>query len=334
MRIMFQMMNEARLGTGMQGLDAASASFEHAVQYARERIQSKRVEDMANNEAPGVTIINHADIRRSLLWMKSHVEGMRAMNYFIAYCIDMEEVAPNAEEKEIMKGFVEILTPISKAYCSDKGVEICSLGMDVFGGYGYCSEYPMEQYLRDVKIASIYEGTNYIQSLDLVGRKMGQNKGKNLVRLVRTITLEIENCKSTKELKSPAMHLQAALTAFNDLVMQFVTWGKSLDYILPILNARPFLMIMGDLVIGWQLLQAAAIAQKKLAAIYSKKGINSPEEYRTLAQENSEVAFYQGKIANAKYFTANVVPSIEGRCNCIKNADKTPVDMAENSFSI
>jgi alkylation response protein AidB-like acyl-CoA dehydrogenase len=133
MKIMFMMMNEARLGTGMQGLDLASVSFEHAVQYARERIQFRKIEDMANNAAPGVAIINHPDIRRSLLWMKSHVEGMRAMNYFIAYCIDMEHIATDEEEKAKMKGFVELLTPISKAYCSDKAVEICSLGIDIFG---------------------------------------------------------------------------------------------------------------------------------------------------------------------------------------------------------
>ena len=156
MKVMFMMMNEARLGTGMQGLDAATASYEHAVQYAKERIQFRKIEDMGNNEAPGVAIINHPDIRRSLLWMKSHVEGMRSMNYFISYCIDMEHIATDEEEKAKMKGFVELLTPICKAYCSDKAVEICSLGMDVFGGYGYCSEYPMEQYLRDVKIATIY----------------------------------------------------------------------------------------------------------------------------------------------------------------------------------
>ena len=91
-----------------------------------------------------------------------------------------------------MNGFVELLTPISKAYCSDKAVEICTLGIDIFGGYGYCSEYPMEQYLRDAKIATIYEGTNYIQSLDLVGRKLGQNKGRNLINLFREIASTIE----------------------------------------------------------------------------------------------------------------------------------------------
>jgi len=332
MKIMFLMMNEARLNTGMQGLDLASVSFEHAVQYAKERIQSRRIEDTSNQAAPPVAIINHPDIRRSLLWMKAHVEGMRAMNYFIAYCIDREEVAATDEERERMKGFVELLTPISKAYCSDKAVEICTLGIDIFGGYGYCTEYPMEQYLRDSKIATIYEGTNYIQSLDLVGRKLGQNNGRNVMNLFREIADTIAKAKERDGLKPAALQLEAALAAVGDLTMNFAAWGKSPDYVIPIMNARPFLMIMGDIVIGWKLLDAAGIARQKLAALYKEAGVDEAKG-AALARENTKVAFYQGKLASATYFAANVLPTVEGRCKCIKLADKTPVEMAQESFS-
>jgi alkylation response protein AidB-like acyl-CoA dehydrogenase len=333
MKVMFMMMNEARLGTGMQGLDAATASYEHAVQYAKERIQFRKVEDMGNNDAPGVAIINHPDIRRSLLWMKSHVEGMRSMNYFISYCIDMEHIATDEEEKAKMKGFVELLTPICKAYCSDKAVEICSLGMDVFGGYAYCSEYPMEQYLRDVKIATIYEGTNYIQSLDLVGRKLGQRKGQNLMNLFGAISAAIEKMKKNEALKVYASNLESALGAVGDLTMSFAKWGKSMDYVIPVMNARPFLMILGDLVIGWRLLDAAGIAQEKLDALCKNAGVDATQA-TALARDNAEIAFYQGKVASMKYFASNVVPSIEGRCKCIKQGDKTPVEMAQESFAV
>jgi hypothetical protein len=333
MKIMFMMMNEARLSTGMQGLDLASVSFEHAVQYAKDRIQFRRIEDMGNNAVPGVAIINHPDIRRSLLWMKSHVEGMRAMNYFIAYCIDMEHVATDGEEKAKMRGFVELLTPISKAYCSDKAVEICSLGIDIFGGYGYCSEYPMEQYLRDVKIAAIYEGTNYIQSLDLVGRKLGQNKGRNLMNLFGEISAAVEQMKKREDLKPYAEQLEHALGAVGDLTMNFAKWGKSMDYVIPVMNARPFLMIMGDLVVGWRLLDAARIAQEKLDALCKQSGTDAAQ-VAALAKENAEVAFYQGKVASWKYFASNITPTIEGRCKCIKLADKSPVEVAPESFAI
>ncbi|PKN51135.1 MAG: acyl-CoA dehydrogenase [Deltaproteobacteria bacterium HGW-Deltaproteobacteria-13] len=332
-KIMFQMMNEARFGTGMQGLDFASAAFEHAVQYAKERIQSKKIEDFTNPAAESVAIINHADIRRSLLWMKAHVEGMRAMNYFIAYCIDQEHCAATEEEKERAKGFVDLLTPICKAYCTDRGVEICSLGMDVFGGYGYCSEYPMEQYVRDVKIATIYEGTNYIQSLDFVGRKLGQNKGKNIMNLFGEITKIIQSAKSVEALSSYAVHLENAMNSTIALTMRLGQWAKSLDYIIPVMNARPLLMIVGDVVIGWKLFEAAIIAQEKLAALYARLGVNEAQG-RALAKDNSEVAFYQGKLANARYFASNVLPTIDGRCACIGLTDKTPVEMAEESFSV
>ena len=147
MKIMFNMMNEARLEVGMQGLGHATAAFEHAVQYAKERIQGRHIMEMTVPDAKAIPIIQHPDIRRSLLWMKSHVEGMRAMNYFAGYCIDMEETVTDGAERATWKGFVEILTPVIKAYCSDKACEVCSLGIDVYGGYGYIQEYPMEQYL-------------------------------------------------------------------------------------------------------------------------------------------------------------------------------------------
>ncbi|HDS15743.1 MAG TPA: acyl-CoA dehydrogenase, partial [Proteobacteria bacterium] len=187
MAIMFHMMNEARLEVGMQGLGHASAAFEHARDYARERIQSRAIWDMTNPEARAVPIIEHPDVRRSLLWMKSYVEGIRALNYYVAFAFDRAEIAEDEVEKKKWRGILELLTPVCKAFSSDKGVEICSLAIDIYGGYGYCSEYPVEQYLRDVKIACIYEGTNAIQALDLVGRKLTRDRGQALKNLFAEI---------------------------------------------------------------------------------------------------------------------------------------------------
>jgi len=333
MKIMFQLMNEARLATGMQGLSFASVAYEHSVAYAKERVQFRRIEDMANQAAPPVRIIEHPDIRRSLLWMKSHIEGMRAMNYFVGYCLDMANITEDEEEKEKLTGFVEILTPIIKAYCSDKGVDICLLGMDIHAGYGYTTEYPMEQYVRDAKIATIYEGTNYIQSLDLVGRKLGAKKGKNLMNLFGAIDNTIQKVKGKGKLDVYAGNLEEAYQALVDLTMQFGNWGRSMDYVLPVLNARPYLMIFGDVAVGWQLLDAAYIAMEKLESIYKDAGVeDSKEKQDALAAENSEVAFYQGKIASLKYFASNILTTVKGRCEAIKEADKTPVEIAEACF--
>ncbi|MBN2254777.1 MAG: acyl-CoA dehydrogenase [Deltaproteobacteria bacterium] len=333
MRIMFQMMNEARLEVGMQALGHATAAYERALQYAKERIQSAPVWEMKNPSAKPVTIIEHPDIRRTLLWMKAYVEGIRALNYFTGFCIDMAHVGEDEAARKNYQGFVEVLIPICKAYSSDKAMEICSFAIDVHGGYGYCQEYPVEQYMRDCKIACLYEGTNAIQSLDLVGRKLAMNRGQNVMNLFSEIGATIEKAKKSEDLKSYGKSLENAFNAVNGLTQQFAKWGKSAGFILPVMNARPYLMILGDLCVGWFLLQAANIASEKLAAIYEQAGAETKAQQRALARENKDVAFYQGKIASAKFFMTTIAPALEGRCGAIQYGERIPLEMLEESFS-
>ncbi|TFH42089.1 MAG: acyl-CoA dehydrogenase, partial [Chrysiogenales bacterium] len=164
MKIMFQLMNEARISVGIQGLAAASAAYLHALDYARERVQGVNLMQIMNPDAPHVPIIEHADVRRMLLWMKSHVEGMRALVYYCGLCYDKNENLPDGEEREKWRGMLELLTPVCKAFCTDIGFRVTEEAIQVYGGYGYCQDYPGEQLMRDVKIASIYEGTNGIQA--------------------------------------------------------------------------------------------------------------------------------------------------------------------------
>ena len=333
MKIMFQMMNEARLEVGMQGLGHSTAAYEHALQYAKERIQSRPIWEMTNPSAASVPIIQHPDVRRTLLWMKSYVEGIRAMNYFVAFAIDMERVAETEEEKNKWAGFVELLTPVCKAFSSDMAVDICSFGIDIYGGYGYISEYPMEQYMRDAKIACLYEGTNGIQALDLVGRKLAQNKGMHAMNLFSEIGNTCHKVKKIEELKATAAILEDAYASAAALTMQFGQWAKSARMILPILNARPYLMILGDLVAGWKLVEGAGIAFEKLTYIYEEADAgDSKARRRAEDRNNPEAAFYRGKIASAKYFAANILSTIKGRCEAIQSGDKTPIEMLEESF--
>lgn len=332
MKIMFQMMNEARLGIGMQGIDIGSAAYEHALAYAKERVQGTNILDMANPDAKPVTIINHPDIRRKLMWMKSHLEGMRSMCYFVASCIDNKRVAKTEEEKNDWEGFLDIMTPIVKAYCTDKGVLICSMAMDVYGGYGYCSEYPVEQYLRDVKIAPIYEGTNGIQALTLVGRQMGMRKGKNLMNLFGMVMKNIAAQKANQELAKYAAIMEEAANAVADLGMFFAGAVKSGGFILPILNACKFLEIIGDVLVGHFLIEAAGISTGKLAAIYVAKGADSIGKQKALQREDKEAAFYAGKIAAAKFFITDVIPAVKARCESIKLGDKSAMEVVEDSF--
>lgn len=332
MRIMFYMMNGARFDVGMQGLGVASAAFEHAIAYAKERIQSAPVWEMKNPDAKAVPIIQHPDVRRDLLWMKAHVEGIRALHYFVAYCMDMAKAMPAENEK--WQGLVELLTPVCKAYSSDKAMDICSKAIDVYGGYGYCQEYPVEQYMRDCKITTIYEGTNGIQALDLVGRKLAQRKGMNVMTLFGEIGATIAKAKGISELKVYAARLDEAYNALVDLTMTLAQFGKSSSFLIPILNASPYLDIFGDVIIGHFLLQSAALAAEKLKAIYVEKGAeDSKGKQRALIHANADVAFYAGKIASAKFFAVEVLCTIKARCEAIKSEEKIPIEMADESFT-
>ena len=333
MKIMFQMMNEARLGTGMQGLDSASAAFEHAVQYAKERVQGTAIWEMKNPDAKPVTIINHPDVRRKLLWMKSHVEGMRSMCYFVAYCMDKSKVAKTEEEKATWEGFQDLMTTVVKAYCSDKGLLVCSMAMDVYGGYGYCSEYPVEQYLRDEKIATIYEGTNGIQALTLVGRSLGQKKGANIMNLAVLIQANIAKMKANPELGKAASLLEEASNAWLELTMFFAQAGKSGDFLLPILNACKFLELFGDVMLGHFLLEAGGVAFEKLEATYEAKGAASLGKKKALQRADKDAAFYSGRIASAKFFANEILTTVKARCEAIKAGDKTPLEMTDEAFT-
>ena len=290
---------------------------------------------MKNPDAVAVPIIQHPDVRRDLLWMKAHVEGIRAMNYFVAYCVDMSRIAATEEESKKWMGFVELMTPVVKAFCSDKAVEICSLAIDLYGGYGYISEYPVEQYMRDAKIACLYEGTNGVQALDLVGRKLAQNKGQNVMNLLFEMAATIDKVKKNPELKPYGAHLEDAHMAVMLLGQQFGEWAKGGNFLVPLINARPFLMIMGDLIIGWMLLQAAGIAADKLGAIYRSAGAEGAKGMqRGVIRNNAEAAFYFGKVAVAKYFAVNVLTQIKGRCKSIQLADKTPIEIPDEAFGM
>ena len=330
MKIMFHMMNEARLMTGLQGLGHASAAYENALAYARERVQSRSLRDINNPDAASVAIIKHPDVRRTLLLMKAYVEGIRSMNYFIAFCIDMSKFAENEDERGRWSGMVDLLTPISKAVSSDRGMEICSYAIDLHGGYGYCSEYPIEQFLRDAKIACIYEGTNGVQGLDFVGRKLSQNRGVNVKNLFESIAMTVAEAGQCSGQKVLAEALQLALETVNDVTMQFKEWSSS--SILPILNSRPFLNVFGDLIIGWQLVKGAVIAAENLDNIYRKAGAVTVAERRRLVDMNSDAAFYEGKVASARYFMTTIIPDIKGRCDGILAGDMTPMEMADVSF--
>lgn len=333
MKIMFNLMNEARLEVGLQSLGHASASYEQAARYAKERIQSIPIWEMKNPDAKPVPIIMHPDVRRDLLWMKPYVEGIRALNYFAAYSLDKVRTSKSADEKAKYQGFADLLIPICKAYSSDMACLVTSKAIDVHGGYGYCQEYPVEQHMRDVKIATIYEGTNGIQALDLVGRKLGQNKGQNVMNIAAEIQSTINKTKTIPALEKYASKLEEAYWAFADLTMTFANFGKSSSFLIPILYASPYLELFGDLLVGHFLLWGAEIAYRKLETIYEAEGADTIGKRRALVHRNTDVAFYEGKIAAAKFFATEVLTTVKARCEAIKMGEKIPMELAIESFT-
>lgn len=316
MKIMFQMMNSARIGIGVQSLAGASTAYLHALQYAKERLQGSSLMEMKNPAAPRVPIIAHPDVRRMLIWMKAHTEGFRALLYFTALCGDRFHAAADEAEKDCFHGFLEVLTPICKAYCSDMGFRVNETAIQVYGGYGYCAEYPVEQFLRDAKIASLYEGTNGIQALDLVGRKLGLKKGMYFMTLLGEMGATVSKVKPL--LPSLAADVQAAMNTLAETAMGFAAHGKAGKYLIPVSNATPFLMMMGQVVMAWLLLWEAGVAHEKLAA---------PDG------GGRDKAFYKGKLATARYFIKHVLPEVDATAKAIKSEDLSMMEIADEAFA-
>ncbi|MEW6616434.1 MAG: acyl-CoA dehydrogenase [Thermodesulfobacteriota bacterium] len=333
MKIMFHMMNEARLSVGLQSLGQASSAYLNAVAYAKERLQGASIMSMQDPNAPQVTIINHPDVRRMLLWMKSYVEGMRAFAYYIAYCEDKEVTATDEEEREKYADYIALFTPVCKAFFSDMSFYIIKEAIQVYGGYGYCSEYPVEQLLRDNKIASLYEGTNGIQALDLVGRKMGMKKGGVLMNFLTDMNNFIEANRSNETLKGCIEGFEKAKNSLAEVSMHFGQIARGPDFIIPIINAYPYLEVFGMVALGWMLLWQATIAEKKLREIMAKEGTSDQKIIKKLISDNKDAAFYSGKIAAARFYANTVLPVVISKVRAIKSGDKSVVEIAEESFA-
>ncbi len=288
MRAMFQMMNEARLLVGLQGMACGSSAYMYAVNYARERVQGRHLLKSFEQDAPSVPIIQHPDIRRMLLTMKTYVEGMRSLLYYVANCADRIQVSDKQEDKAKYQGLIDVLIPVAKGYVTDKAFEVCNLGVQVYGGYGYIKEYPMEQLLRDCRITQIYEGTNGIQAMDLLGRKLGMNQGKPIMDLLGEIQAVITEAKLISNLEKPAEKLEAAVNKLGEVALHLGKTAMSPEVMTAFAHAYSFMEVFGDVVFAWLLLWRASIAAQNLENGDRKK----------------DVAFYEGQIKSVEFFRA------------------------------
>jgi len=264
-----------------------------------------------------------------LLWMKSHVEGMRSFVYYVAQLFDQEMIGETEAQRDQAKDLIELLTPIIKSYCTDRGFEVTVQAMQVYGGYGYITEYPVERLLRDSKIHSLYEGTNGIQAMDLLGRKIGMKKGGVFMSLLGEIQKVIAQAKGTEGLLESANQLEIAVGRLGEVAMHMGTLAMSPDFKAAFGHASPFLNAMGDVIMGWMLLWRANVASPKLAKL--TKGLDDAARIKKI-NKNKNAAFYEGQLKSAEYFIHTILPITIGNLNSIAAGNKAVVEIPEASF--
>jgi alkylation response protein AidB-like acyl-CoA dehydrogenase len=326
LNIMFLMMNEERLLVAAQAMGIASSAYQLALAYTRERQQGRHLSQGKNPDAPPVPIIQHPDIRRMLMTMKSLTEGMRAMNYYTGRCIDLAAVA-EGEEQQMWIGLVELLTPIVKAYGSDMGYKVCELAIQCLGGYGFCSEYRIEQCARDIKITSLYEGTTGIQAMDLLGRKLPMAKGKVFEALLRQMEPALTAAKKSGQLKPYAERIEAARDELVKTIRMVGAQAGGAEFMLGFLKATPLLYAVGDLICAWMLLWQAGEAEQKLATLAGGRDLAG------LIKDNAEAAYLDGKIKSARHFIGFELPVIAGKLAALQNNEAAAIEIAEVSFT-
>ena len=313
LRAMFTMMNAARLGVAMQGLGIAEVSYQNALAYAKDRIQMRALDGVKYPEKAADPIIVHPDVRRMLLTSKAFCEGSRALSYWIGMELDKSLKHPDADERQASDDLVALMTPILKAYQTDMGFEISSLAMQVHGGHGYIWEYGVEQYTRDARIAMIYEGTNGIQALDLVGRKMGAHMGRYLRRFFHPLSEFIEANQADKELQEfifplaksfAKLQQSTAIIAQKGLKNPVEAGAASTNYL------RQFALVA----MGYMWIQMVKVAQEKLAEGTGNK------------------AFYAAKLKTARFFFARMLPEADWHFKTVMAGAESLMEMDEDEF--
>jgi alkylation response protein AidB-like acyl-CoA dehydrogenase len=300
MKAMFTMMNAARIYVGIQGLGLAEVAYQNALTYAKDRLQSRVISGAKEPAKAADPIIFHPDVRRMVLTMRAFTEGARALAMLTAFKADLAHRHTDKEVKQEADDFVQLMTPIVKAYLTDMGSEVSNLAVQVYGGYGYIKDYGVEQYVRDARIAQIYEGTNGIQSLDLVGRKLPFAGGRYLRQFFHPadafITQHKENAAMAEFIKPLAKHITYLQQGSLYIAMAGLKNPEDAAA-----GATEYLRMFSLVVMGWIWAQQAAIA---------------------LAKRESDPVFYDAKLATARFYFAKVLPGTTSLLQSITSGNK------------
>jgi 3-(methylsulfanyl)propanoyl-CoA dehydrogenase len=299
---MFTMMNYERLGVGVQALGCAENSYQSAVEYARERLQSRSPAGAKEKDKPADPIIVHPDVRRMLMDMRAQTEGARAFSTYVAKWLDISKFSGDESERKQANSLVALLTPVAKAFVSDKALDSCLTGQQVLGGHGFIREWGQEQLVRDVRITQIYEGTNGIQAMDLIGRKVVLNDGKYLDLFIDDMRQFIDQQSADKAMAEFIKPLDEAINNLKQSAAAVIDQSQY-DPFATGAAANDFLHLFGltALAYMWAMMARTALGQQG--------------------------PFYQGKIATARYFYARQLPAIAGMRTSIETGSKPLMGM-------
>ncbi len=312
---MFHMMNEARLDTGRLATAVASNAYWAAKNYGKERIQGKL---LTNPKAGRVTINKHEDVKRMYLLNKATTEACRALLAKCYYYEDVREFAPDPERRKWAQLKLDMLTPLCKAYPSDEAWGLIAESLQSYGGYGYCEDYPAANSARDCKIWSIWEGTNFIQSMDLIGRKWMQGKGAIFASTLKEVEDFIAIHKGNLDgLEKEVEHLEKALTTYKGIQMMIAGYARSEKIGLMAVYARRILTATAQLYCGYLLMEQAVIAKKQMAEL-------DPDHY--------DYNFYLGKVLSARYYLNNAVPNVWHVADLLKIGDTSVLEAPTEIF--
>ncbi|MEV0267454.1 acyl-CoA dehydrogenase [Hamadaea sp. NPDC050747] len=325
-RQMFLIIENARMMVGTKAISTLSTGYLNALEYAKERVQGGDLKSMTDKTAPRVTITHHPDVRRSLMLQKAYAEGLRALYVYAAQWADKARIAAAAGDADAAKKATKIndlLLPLVKGVGSEKAFELLgSEALQTFGGSGFLQDYPLEQYVRDSKIDSLYEGTTAIQSLDLFFRKIVRDNGKAMLTVAAEITEFLSDDNENSELKQEREALGKAAMEFQRMVGVLTGWlgeaaGGDPDAVYKVgLHSRRLLLALGDLVVAWLLQRQATVA---LAALNGEVS-------------EADRAFYTGKIAAAKFFASEVLPKLGADRRIIEGASLDLMQLDEAAF--
>ncbi|GAA5317445.1 MAG: acyl-CoA dehydrogenase C-terminal domain-containing protein [Candidatus Pelagadaptatus aseana] len=307
---MFTMMNYERLVVGIQALGAADMSYQNAVEYARDRLQSRSPEGKKYPEKAADPIIVHPDVRRMLLAMRAQTEGARAFSTYVAKWLDITKFSDNAEDKAAASGMVALLTPVAKAFVSDKALETTVIGQQIFGGHGFIREWGQEQLVRDVRITQIYEGANGIQAMDLMGRKVVANGGKDLETFTAEVQAFIDANSDDAALAEFIRPLQAEINNLKDVTAQVIEQAQSNPNAIGA-AANDYLHLFGFTALAYMWAMMAKVALAKL---------DSGDE------------FYATKLKLARFFYQRQLSATQSLSANIKAGGDTLMDLAEELF--